>query len=176
MKASDPMTNWCPAGSARASAGGACASGKATGNALCLTQTAPKYRTVTRRVIKTPASSKKVTIPAKYNTVKVRKLVTPASERRITIPAAYETVSRREKVSEGEVKWMPVLCQINMTHAKIREIQQALAKAGYYKGPIDGIVGTQTTRALQKFQTAKGLTNTSYLTVEAIKALGVNPG
>jgi outer membrane murein-binding lipoprotein Lpp len=175
VKKSDPMTNWCPSGSARASAGGACASGKPTGNALCLTQTAPQYRTVSRQVVKTPASSKKVMTPEQYKTVKVRKLVTPASERRITIPAKYETVTRSEKISEGEVKWMPVLCQVNMTRAKIREIQSALAKAGYYKGPIDGIVGTQTTRALQKFQTAKGLTATTYLTVESIKALGVNP-
>lgn len=175
VKASDPMTNWCPSGSARASAGGACASGKPTGNALCLKETAPRYRTVTRRVVKTPASTKKVTTPAQYKTVKVRKLVTPASERRITIPAKYQTVTSSHKVSEGEVKWMPVLCQINMTHAKIREIQTALKKAGHYQGPIDGIVGTQTTRALQKYQKQKGLTTTSYLTVEAIKALGVNP-
>jgi len=175
VKSSDPMTNWCPVGSGRASAGGACASGKPTGNALCLKQTPPKYRTVTRRIVKTPASSKKVTTPAKYKTVKVRKLVTPASERRITIPAKYQTVTSRQKVSEGEVKWMPVLCQVNMTHSKIREIQKALKKAGHYRGPIDGVVGTQTTRALQKYQKAKGLTSTSYLTVEAIKALGVSP-
>lgn len=175
VKASDPMTNWCPAGSARTSGGGACASGKATGNALCLTQTSPRYRTVTRRIVKTPASSKKVTSPAQYKTVKVRKLATPASERRIVIPAKYQSVTRTEKISEGEVKWMPVLCQVNMTHSKIREIQKALKKAGHYRGPIDGVVGTQTTRALQKYQKAKGLTSTSYLTVEAIKALGVNP-
>ncbi len=175
VKVSDPMTSWCPVGANKASAGGACAGGKPTGNALCLKQTPPKYRTITRRVMKTPASTKKVVIPAKYKTVKVRKLVQPASERRITIPAKYQTVTSRHKVSEGEVKWMPVLCQVNMTHAKIREIQRALKKAGYYRGPIDGVVGTQTTRALQKFQKAKGLTSTSYLTVEAIKALGVDP-
>jgi len=173
VKSSDPMTNWCPAGSARTSGGGACASGKATGNALCLTQTSPQYRTISRRIVKTPASTKKLTTPAQYKTVKIRKLATPASERRITIPAKYQTVTHTEKVSEGAVKWMPVLCQVNMTHSKIREIQSALKKAGHYRGPIDGVVGTQTTRALQKYQKAKGLTSTSYLTVEAIQSLGV---
>jgi hypothetical protein len=175
VKKSDPMTNWCPTGSARASAGGACASGKPTGNALCLNQTEPTYRTVSRKVVKTPASTRKEVIPAEYKTVEVRKLVTPAQEKRVVIPAQYETITRSEKVSEGEMKWMPVLCQVNMTHAKIREIQTALKKGGYYVGPIDGVVGTQTTRALQKFQASKGLTTTSYLTVEAIKALGVQP-
>jgi peptidoglycan hydrolase-like protein with peptidoglycan-binding domain len=34
------------------------------------------------------------------------------------------------------------------------EIQTALKKAGFYKGPLDGQIGTQTKEALKKFQGA----------------------
>jgi len=34
------------------------------------------------------------------------------------------------------------------------EIQTALKKAGFYKGPLDGQIGTQTKEALKKFQAA----------------------
>lgn len=38
-----------------------------------------------------------------------------------------------------------------------REVQQALAERGYYKGAIDGIVGPKTTAALEAFQLDAGL-------------------
>jgi cell division septum initiation protein DivIVA len=34
------------------------------------------------------------------------------------------------------------------------EIQAALKRAGFYKGPVDGQIGTQTKEAIKKFQTA----------------------
>jgi peptidoglycan hydrolase-like protein with peptidoglycan-binding domain len=40
---------------------------------------------------------------------------------------------------------------------RIRQIQTALRKAGFYKGEIDGKEGPQTTRAIKAFQKAKGL-------------------
>ncbi len=39
----------------------------------------------------------------------------------------------------------------------IRQIQTALKNAGFYKGPIDGKLGTQTKSAIKKFQKAQGL-------------------
>ena len=38
-----------------------------------------------------------------------------------------------------------------------REVQQALAQRGYYKGAIDGIVGPKTVAALEAFQLDAGL-------------------
>jgi len=38
-----------------------------------------------------------------------------------------------------------------------KQIQQALKKAGYYKGTVDGKMGGQTKKALKKFQHACGL-------------------
>ena len=40
---------------------------------------------------------------------------------------------------------------------RIRQIQMALQKAGYYKGEIDGKLGVRTKRAVKGFQKAKKL-------------------
>lgn len=45
--------------------------------------------------------------------------------------------------------------EIRMPNA--REIQGALKKAGYYKGDVDGQLGTKTKDAIRKFQSANGL-------------------
>ena len=37
------------------------------------------------------------------------------------------------------------------------EIQKALSEAGFYKGSIDGVIGTKTKEALRKFQEANNL-------------------
>jgi outer membrane murein-binding lipoprotein Lpp len=37
------------------------------------------------------------------------------------------------------------------------EIQTALKKAGFYKGPVDGQIGTQTKEAVKKFQQANNI-------------------
>lgn len=42
--------------------------------------------------------------------------------------------------------------QINPT-----EIQKALAEAGFYKGSVDGVVGSKTKEAIRKFQEANNL-------------------
>jgi murein L,D-transpeptidase YcbB/YkuD len=41
--------------------------------------------------------------------------------------------------------------------ASPQEVQQALKKAGYYKGPIDGNIGSGTKSAISQFQRDKGL-------------------
>jgi len=40
---------------------------------------------------------------------------------------------------------------------KTKQIQFALKKAGFYKGAIDGKIGSQTRRAIRQFQKSKGL-------------------
>lgn len=176
-KTQDAETYWCSVSGSGAAATGcgskSGAKGTATGDVYCLNAKPAQYKTVTKRVVNTPASTKKVVIPAQYKTVKVRKLVSPAAEKRIAIPAQYQTVTRTEQVSDGQMEWMPVLCQVNMTSSKIKELQTALQKGGYYRGPIDGIVGSQTINAMRKFQDAKGLTQTRFITIETVKALGV---
>ncbi len=144
-----------------------------TGQQVCLTEEPAVYKTVSRRVVKTPASSETVVIPAQTETVKVQKLVSEASENRIEIPATYKTVAHQELVSDGFMQWRSILCETNTTPGRITRIQQALADKGYSPGPIDGVVGAQTILAMNEFQKAENLPVDKYLNVETVKALGV---
>lgn len=171
----------------------------ATGEIMCLVEVPAVYKTITKRVVKTPATTRtidepavyktvkkkvvdnaattrQVTIPAKYKTVKVTKLVTAAQEKRITIPGEYQTVTRTEKVNDGFMEWREILCETNMTRGKITTIQRALKAKGYNPGPIDGTIGWETMRAVKAFQKANKLPVDKYLNIQTVKALGVNPG
>ncbi|HFD86768.1 MAG TPA: peptidoglycan-binding protein, partial [Gammaproteobacteria bacterium] len=81
VKVSDESVTWGLAGDP------APEGSKPTGNKLCLRETPAVYKTVTKRVLKTPSSTKKIEIPAVTKTIKVRKLISPASEKHIPIPA-----------------------------------------------------------------------------------------
>ncbi len=146
-----------------------------TGNKICLVETPAKYKKVTRKVLKSPATTRKVEIPAVTKKIKVRKLVAEPQVKRIPIPAKYETVFERQLDREGHMEWRSILCKTNMTTSRIKDIQRALQREGYYKGPIDGIVGRMTIAAVNAFQKARGLPVDSYLNIETVKALGVSP-
>jgi hypothetical protein len=167
-----------------------------TGEIMCLVEVPATYKTVKKRVLKSPATTRKVEIPAEYktikkkvqaepattrkveipaqyDTVKVRKMVEPPREQRIEIPAEYQTITRTVRASDGKMEWRPVLCQTNMTRTTIRDLQIALRDAGHNPGPIDGIYGSQTSAAVRSYQQAKSLP-TGGLTLDTLKKLGVN--
>lgn len=169
----------------------------ATGEVMCLVEVPAVTRTVTKSVLVTPATTKEVVvqpaqyknvrtrimteapktvtrpIPAQYGTVKVKKLIEPARTVTRPVPATFSNVTKRTKVSEGYIKWAPVLCEVNATPSVIRGIQSKLKQAGYYRGPLDGIIGNGTTNAVKSFQKARGLA-TGGITLETVKALGVS--
>ncbi|MEN7342892.1 MAG: peptidoglycan-binding protein [Pseudomonadota bacterium] len=132
------------------------------------------YDTITRKVVKTEATTRQVTIPAEYDTVSVTKLVRPASERRIEIPATYDTVNRSVKTTDERMEWNQVMCEVNMTRDNVTALQGALQRAGYYKGPIDGIIGPQTLSAARGYAVAKNLpAGSNYISMEVIRDLGL---
>ncbi|MEJ1464853.1 MAG: peptidoglycan-binding domain-containing protein [Candidatus Sedimenticola sp. (ex Thyasira tokunagai)] len=145
-----------------------------TGLKVCLVEKPAEYKNVTRRVVTAAATTRKVDIPAEYETVKVKKLLSEAKEKRITIPAEYKTITQQELASEGHMEWRSILCETNMTGARITEIQSALKAAGYESGKIDGVVGSETMAAVNAFQRDKGLPVDRYLNVATLKALGVS--
>ncbi len=155
------------------SAGDGSAHGKHTGNKICLQATPAKMASVKKRVVKTPASVKRVEIPAKYETKKVQQLVEDAKEVRTSIPAKTETISKRVKVSDARLEWRSILCDTNMTQGTVQKVQRALLSAGYAPGPIDGVLGSQTMAAVDRFQRTKGLA-TGGLTFDTLKQLGVS--
>lgn len=158
-----------------------------TGEVMCLVEVPATYKTVTKQVLKSPATTRVVEIPAEYETISKQvvdrpattrtvevpavyktitatKMVQPAQERRIPIPAEYETVTLTEKITDEKIEWRPVLCEVNMTLENVSALQSALSKTGCCKcGPnrnecrVDGIIGPCTLEAARCYANQKGL-------------------
>lgn len=166
-----------------------------TGEIMCLVEVPAEYRTVSQSILDQPAYTQSKTIPAQYSTIKkrvlvrdaevmkevvpaeyktvmVKKLVSPARENKITIPAEYGTVEERSLVSEANLQWQSILCETNTTPTVINQIQSALNAAGYDAGNVDGVMGSQTLKALKNFQLDNDLASGN-ITMEALKKLGV---
>jgi len=133
-----------------------------------------EYETVTKTVVATPATTREIQVPAQYGNVKVTKLVSPASEQRIAIPAQYETVTRTTKVSEESMEWRQVVCEVNLTRANVLSLQKSLSTAGYYKAGLDGIIGGQTLEAARKYALDNDLpAGSNHIPVEVVESLKV---
>jgi hypothetical protein len=91
---------------------------------MCLVTIPATYKTVSKRVLVSPETTREVEIPAAFKTVKVRKMVQPAQSKRIPIPAKYQTVTKQNKISEGHMEWRSVLCKTNMTREIGLDIQR----------------------------------------------------
>lgn len=59
------------------------------------------------------------------------------------------------------------------TRARIIQIQQALAREGFYSGKPSGRWDAKTTQAMKGFQTSKGLTATGRLGALSLQSLGM---
>jgi hypothetical protein len=141
-------------------------------NKICLVASRPVYNKVAKQVVAKPAVTRKVRTPEKYTTIRVKKLIEPARERRVTIPAVYKTVTKKKKVAEGYAKWVPVVCKTSLTNTMITQVQEALRDKGYYHGPIDGVWGTESKRAMRAYQRANGLP-VADLSMTTMKSLGL---
>ncbi len=53
-------------------------------------------------------------------------------------------------------------------------VQQALARRGYYRGPIDGDIGPGSRRAIAVYQQDRGLRVTGTVTSSLLNSLGLN--
>jgi len=147
-----------------------------TGNKICLTETKPQFKTVTRTVVTQPAQSRTIEVPAKYKEVTINKLVSAAREEVTEIPAQYRTVQKRELVKDGYMAWRSILCETNMTRSRIADLQRALQKAGHDIGSngADGVIGASTISAVNDFQRANNLPVDRYINIATLKALGVS--
>ena len=61
------------------------------------------------------------------------------------------------------------------TPERYKEIQQALADKGYYKGSVNGEWGPDSVEALKRFQTEQSLTPDGKLTSLSLIAMGLGP-
>lgn len=129
--------------------------------------------TVTKYVLKSPASMRSEDIPAEIKPVQIKKLK-PSVTSFVETPAQYIPLTKQVLVRPGGfTEWREVVCDEKITNYSIKEIQEALKKAGYDPGPPDGNMGGRTKAALLLFQQDKGLPvgNIDY---ETLKALGIN--
>lgn len=95
-----------------------------TGEIMCLKEFPAEYKTITKQVLKSPSTIKKVQVPAEYKTVMVRKLVAPAQEKRIPIPAEYQTVTKTVLKQPGKMAWKSVICETNAPPSLQPQVKQ----------------------------------------------------
>jgi hypothetical protein len=69
------------------------------------------YKTITKRVVDRPASTKTVPLPAQYKTIKVKTIVQPATTKRVAIPPVYKTITKKVKVADAKLTWKEVKCK-----------------------------------------------------------------
>ena len=144
-----------------------------TGHEICLVETPSIKKKVTKTVLETPESTKKIAIEPTYKVMKVKKLVEEAKELKTPIEAVYKEIQKKEKISEAHQSWERILCQTNMNKDVILEIQNALKAKDYNPGKIDGVLGRDTRVALDKYQRDNSLA-TGGITYETLNALGIN--
>ena len=89
------------------------------------------------------------------------------------VAKSANTVSESEvrDTSEAEDRTEPVREAPTDPRLLTREIQEALTALGYEPGPIDGIYGPKTKRAIQAFERAMGMTPTGTSTTELWRSL-----
>ena len=80
------------------------------GEIFCLVEVPAEYQTVTKRVLKTPATTRYEEIPAEYSTAKRTVLKTPETTRSIEVPAEYaeREVTKLVKPATTVKKVVPV--------------------------------------------------------------------
>ena len=85
----------------------------ATGEIMCLVKIPAKYKTITKRVLQTPATTKQVDIPAETKVIKVKKLLVDTHIKNIPMPALYETVEKTQLESEASFSWHNVNAEVD---------------------------------------------------------------
>ncbi|MDG1415839.1 MAG: peptidoglycan-binding protein [Alphaproteobacteria bacterium] len=128
---------------------------------------------VEREVVNTPARVEERLIPAETRTVTRRVEVVPAREEIIEIPPVFDTIAREVVIEPARTEWRSILCETNTTPDIIRRIQVSLQQRGYYNGPIDGIFGPLSQRAIDGFQRDNGQVG-SGVTIDTLSLLGVS--
>ena len=77
----------------------------ATGEIMCLVKIPAKYKTITKRVLQTPATTKLVDIPAETKVIEVQKLVSDTQVKNIPMPALYETIEKTQLENDAKFSW-----------------------------------------------------------------------
>ncbi|CAA6803302.1 MAG: Reverse transcriptase [uncultured Sulfurovum sp.] len=80
----------------------------ATGEIMCLVKVPAKYKTIRKKVVKTPATTKVMDVPAVSKTIKVKKLVAAAKTETITIPEVKSSIQKSVLDTKATFSWVQV--------------------------------------------------------------------
>ena len=148
--------------------------GNPTGLILCRDTQPPVTKKVRTKVVKSPARLETVDVPARYTTVRRLKLVAAATEKTTEIPPEVTQIERYEIVAPSRRETRPVLCPKDVTPKLVRTLQSVLAVNGFDPGPIDGVLGRSTLRAIDAYQRDHDLAVGHAFTLETLDALGLD--
>ncbi len=113
---------------------------------------AAEYVTVSKKVLKTPASYKEVKVPAQYRTVSKKIVVEARRFERVQVPTEYKVFKRIITIREGGVmEAREVVCRSDYPRYLLN-VQRKLKELGYYEGTLDGSLGKKTKQAIMDFQ------------------------
>ncbi len=167
-----------------------------TGDVVCLLAEPATYQSITRYIVKQPATTHRVEIPATYKqirrrvvdkparivktpqpavfeTVKVKKMVTPARVERLSSPVEYQSITKKEKLSDEQFVWRESVCESDLGERGVTSLQRALKQRGFDPGEIDGVLGAGTLGAVEAFQVDAELARGA-VTIELLEALQVD--
>lgn len=82
---------------------------------------------------------------------------------------------QNEMNEPNEQQNVRVIHPANLSHRAVAEIQNRLARNGFYQGPINGYWTEESIVALTHFQNAHGIRETGELTTPTLMALNLNP-
>lgn len=96
-----------------------------------------------------------------------------SSEKSAPAPAPRRTT--RKRTVRRRTARVPAGSQTRPARERYLQIQQALVKAGFDPGPVDGVWGPNSEVALQDFQEAQGLEPTGRIDALSLIQLGLGP-
>lgn len=67
--------------------------------------------------------------------------------------------------------WIEVLCDKDVTPARVTRLKSALASRGYYRGKLDGRMDDATAEAVARFQSDQHIDHGGFLSMATIRAL-----
>jgi len=141
---------------------------------ICLTVVPAKYKTVTKKVLLSPPETKRVSTKAQYTVVKIKEIEQKEYVKKVIIPAEYINVIVEKEKTKSYAKWMPMVCEEQLTPKIIKSVQLALTEEGLYTAVIDGILSMETKSAIREYQKRQGLAVTHKLSIETMISLGIN--
>lgn len=129
---------------------------EATGEIMCLVDVPATYKTIVRRMLSSPETTREIDIPARYETVRVKELVSDGSQTTRTIPAEYRDIVVREKSAEAELAWHEIddvsLSAATRTGRKICLVEEPAGYETIMRTAVDTPATSRETRIPPEFK------------------------